>query len=189
MATGGAFTGVSKVNALRDRAAQTVETQKELAYYTEAEKINDYYYSRGVETRINVIRQTLRAVDKYLPKYFPEGPFNRRDFIAMAMVESNFNQYLVGTRKEFGIFQLMPESCKWAGVSKNQFDIEVNTEMAMFVLQAKHKERKEYKMTIIGYNGVVKTSKGTVSTVYWDKFKKARNAVDDILGDSHISSK
>ena len=45
----------------------------ELNYYREAGEINDYYARFGIVTRIDVIKQTLEALDNLLPKYFPVG--------------------------------------------------------------------------------------------------------------------
>lgn len=168
-----------------ERAESSVKISKKLQYYQEAERIDEYYSRNDITARVVVIRETLQAIDTYLPKYFPNGPYTRNDLIAMAMVESGFDQYLVGTRKEFGIFQIMPEACKDAGVNKNQFDIKVNTELALIVLSWKYQEHPDYKIGMIAYNGLVKKG-GKLSEIYWKKFIKARKAVDDLLSDSYI---
>ena len=156
----------------------------ELEYYRQTERIMDYYSRfKGEPTRASVVRKTLKAIDRLLPRYFPNGPYERKDLIAIAMVESGFEQYLTGKRGEYGLFQIMPESAKWAGIDKNHFDIDVNAEMAFFVLQKKHEKYQEYKMGIIAYNGVVKRS-GKVSEKYWDLFTGYRTALDDILRDT-----
>jgi hypothetical protein len=186
--TAGVVQATHAVKHLREKAQRVERAEAALKYHVEAEKINDYYSRSKITTRAVVIRQTLEAIDKNLPNYFKDGPYTRRDLIAIAMVESYFNQYLVGKHKEYGIFQLLPSSAEWAGVSTNHFDIEVNTQMALFVLKKKHDQHKDYKMGIIAYNGVVK-SRGKISEVYWDKFVKARNAVDDILGDNSLPNK
>ena len=152
----------------------------ELNIYKEAEEINDYYARFKVATRVDVIRQTLISIDKLLPKYFPDGPYTRKDLLAIAMVESSFDQYLTGKAGEYGIFQIMPESCDWMGVTSNQFDIKVNTELALFVLKKKHDKHKSYKISVIAYNGLV-NRKGKLDESYWDKFIKYRRALDDIL--------
>lgn len=170
----------------RLRVADTVDSvNQKLKYYQEAERINDYYSRNDVTTRALVIRETLESIDQLLPRYFPNGPYTRNDFIAMAMVESGFDQYLVGTHKEFGIFQIMPEACKDAGVKRNQYDIRVNTELALTVLSWKYQEHPDYKTAMIAYNGIVYKS-GKLSDTYWKKFIKARKVVDDILSDSYV---
>lgn len=154
----------------------------ELEYYRQTERILDYYSRFKKETtRASVVRKTLESIDYYLPKYFPNGPYERKDLIAIAMVESGFEQYLTGKKGEYGLFQIMPESAKWAGVDKNQFDIEINTEMAFFILKKKHKKYQDYKMGIIAYNGVVKLKGGNISEKYWELFTGYRTALDDIL--------
>ena len=96
------------------------------------------------------------------------------------MVESVFEQYLTGKRGEYGLFQIMPTSAKWAGIDKNHFDIDVNTEMGFFILKKKYEKYNDYKMGIIAYNGVGKRG-GKISEKYWDLFIDYRTALDDIL--------
>jgi len=162
------------------KCVQFDSVQSELKYHKEAEEINDYFARFDVTTRVDIIRQTLKAIDKLLPKYFPEGPYKRKDIITIAMIESSFDKFLVGGSGEYGIFQIMPESCKWMGITKNQFEIEVNTELALFVLKKKFDEHENYKLAIIAYNGLVKR-KGKIDETYWGKFIKYRRALDDIL--------
>lgn len=156
------------------------EVQRELLHYKIASKLNDYYYRFNKPVRIKVIHEVLDALDIYLPRYFPDGPYTVKDMLAIGMVESNFDQYLTGRHKEYGIFQIMPKSSRWMGVTKNQFDVTVNTELALFVLKKKFEKYKDYKMAIIAYNGLVK-KRGKVSEKYWNKFIKYRRAIDDIL--------
>lgn len=170
------------------QAENADKLQRQLAYYREAERINDYYSRKGTMTRVVVIRDTLEAIDNYLPKYFPEGPYSRNDLIAMAMIESEFDQYLVGSHKEFGVFQIMPEACKDAGVKRNQFDIKVNTELALLVLSQKYAAHPDYRIAMIAYNGLVKKD-GKLSQVYWKRFIKARKVVDDLFSDSYIPTR
>lgn len=154
--------------------------QLELNYYHDAEEINDYYARFSVVTRVDTIRETLKAIDKLLPKYFPDGPYKRKDLLAIAMVESAFDKFLMGKAGEYGIFQIMPESCAWMGVTKNQYEIEVNTELGLFVLKKKFDKHQNYKLSVIAYNGLV-SKKGKLDESYWDKFIKYRRALDDIL--------
>jgi soluble lytic murein transglycosylase-like protein len=162
------------------KCSQFDNVHSELNYYKEAEEINDYYARFNVTTRVDIIKQTLKAIDKLLPKYFPDGPYQRKDLLAIAMIESAFDKFLTGGHGEYGIFQIMPESCEWMGVTKNQFEVEVNTELALFVLKKKFDEHKNYKLAIIGYNGIVKR-RGKIDETYWNKFIKYRRALDDIL--------
>lgn len=166
------------------KAARYETLQKRLSYHDAAEKINAYYFTKGEKTSVSTIRETLEAIDFYLPKYFPNGPYQKKDFIALAMAESGFDQYLVGTRKEFGIFQIMPEMCKDLGVMKNQFEVSVNTDMAMAVMKDKFDERKDYKKAIIAYNGYFYKKDGKLYDAYWKRFSKFRRALDDIFPDT-----
>ena len=171
-----------------ERAETVNVVSRQLQYYREAERINDYYSRNNTMTRIVVIRETIQAIDNYLPKYFPDGTFTRNDLIAMAMVESGFDQYLMGSHKEYGIFQIMPEACKDANVHRNQFDIKVNTELALFVLAQKYTIHPDYETALIAYNGLVKKN-GKISKIYWKKFIKTRRVVDDLLSDTYIPTR
>ena len=164
------------------KCSQFDNVHSELNYYKEAEEINDYYARFDVTTRVDVIKKTLQSIDKLLPKYFPDGPYKRKDILAIAMVESSFYKFLVGGSGEYGIFQIMPESCKWIGITKNQFQVQVNTELALAVLKKKFDEHQNYKLAIIAYNGIVK-KRGKIDETYWEKFIKYRRALDDILED------
>jgi len=161
---------------------ERIETIKQDAIYTEeASKIVDYYYKIGRPVRFNVVKKTLKAIDYYLPHYFPEGQFDRRDFMAIVMVESAFNQYLVGKAGEKGLFQIMEKSSEWMDIKKNEFDINVNTELGMFVLSKKFKKYGTYKKAIIAYNGVVIRRKKW-NQRYWKLFIKAQLNVDIMMG-------
>lgn len=164
-----------------NKGFSTIDRHYNLKYYQQAEAINDFYYKQNITVRQAVVRKVLIEVDKYLPKYFPEGEFTRKDLIAIAMVESRFDQYLVGQHREYGVFQILPESFEWAKIKRNQFDISVNTQVALFVLKEKYKKHKNYKQAIIAYNGLVRQENGQFSEVYWKKFRKCREELDDII--------
>lgn len=173
---GYAFRGMRKdLDIIKSR----VEIQKTIVqfeidaeYTRDASMLVDYCYRSGYTTRFHVIKTMLEAIDKYLPAYFPEGPYTKEDFIALALTEtSNFNQYCVGTSGEKGLFQIMPNMCKAKGIKKNQFDIDVNTELSMFVLSEKFKKHQDYYKALIAYNGVIiipKTKRWRDK--YWKRF-------------------
>lgn len=158
--------------------------KKELQYVEDASRIIDYYYKEKICMRFRTVRKMLEAIDRYIPSYFPEGPFTRNDFIALALTEtSNLNQYTTGSCGEYGLFQIMPEMCKAKGVKRNHFDIFVNTELAMFVLKDKYKKHQDYYKAIIAYNGVIidpKTQRWRDK--YWKRFLDYRKDVDIIFG-------
>lgn len=151
-------------------------------YEIEASQLVDYFYRQNIPVRYSVIKETLENIDYFLPHYFPDGPFNRKDFISIAIIESNFSQYLVGTSGEKGIFQIMQQSSNYMGVKKDQFDIKVNTELSMFVLKGKFDQHQDYRKAIIAYNGVIVDKNNKWRDVYWKKFSKARMEVDITLG-------
>jgi hypothetical protein len=154
--------------------------QKELKYYQDAAKINDLLFEEGLPVRTKVIVNVLKTVDCKLPKYFPNGPFTREDLVAMAWLESAFNQYEVGTHGERGIFQIMPGEFKEHNVYKNKYDIATNTEICLKVLSEKYRSYPDYKKSIIAYNGLV-YSHGKLSQKYWRAFEKRKIALENVL--------
>lgn len=153
--------------------------QKETKYVKEACIINDYCYRDNSAVRVKLIIELLKAIDKYLPVYFSDGPYNKVDFIALALTESgNFDQYLVGAAGEKGIYQIMQNMCNAMGVKKNYFDINVNTELAMFVLREKFNQHKDYRNALIAYNGFIINARGQLVEKYWRRFSKIRKDIE-----------
>lgn len=146
-----------------------------------AHKLAAYYKTIDERVDVNVIEATLVAIDRYRLKYFPEQQFSKQDFIALAMVESNFHQYEVGSSGEVGIFQIMKHSIPKS--IDNPFEIRTNTRLCMKVLSWKWAEQHDYKKAIIAYNGVVRMKKqgGAWNEKYWRMFQK-RKAVLNSLG-------
>lgn len=155
--------------------------ERDMLYYKEASALNDYLYSFGTPVRAQIIKETLEAIDTFLPKYFPNGPFTRQDMIAIALLESNFKQYLVGTSGEKGIFQIMPDQFNARNIKLNHFDVRINTELSLQVLRDKFEKHKDYKKAIIAYNGVVRGANGKWSEKYWKAFTKRREAVSSLI--------
>jgi len=162
---------------------QVKDLHKTNRYTEEATKLSTYYYQQDIPVNFKTILETLDAIDRFLPRYFPNGPFTREDIIALAMVESCFNQYCTGTSGEKGIFQIMPAGFKDMRVKRDHFDVDINTKAALFVLKQKYVEYKDYKKSIIAYNGVVKYKSGQWSEKYWKRFTKLREVVNIIRED------
>lgn len=138
---------------------------------THAQKLYKYYRSIGKHVNKEVLEKTLLAIDKYRIRYFLDNQFTRQDFIALAMAESDFHQYEVGSSGEVGIFQIMKVNIP--KVIENPFEPNINTRLAMKVLKWKFKEHKDYKKTIIAYNGLV-YHKGKLSERYWRSFLRRK---------------
>jgi soluble lytic murein transglycosylase-like protein len=98
----------------------------------------------------------------------------------MALLESNFNQFEIGSSGEKGIFQIMPEQFSARKIKQSHFDIRVNTELSMSVLRDKFEKHQDYKRAIIAYNGVVVSKGGKWSQKYWNAFSKRREVVSAI---------
>jgi len=156
--------------------------EKELRYYKEAALLNDLLFREGLPVHVHVVVDMLKAIDKNMAKYYPDGPFTRNDFIALGWIESGFHQYEGGTKGERGIFQIMPNEFGDFNIHKNYYDVNVNTKMAFRVLNGKYKKYPDYKKAIIAYNGLV-YHKGKLSQKYWKAFMKRKIAVDLVLND------
>lgn len=172
-------------------SVQSVCTPVELSenkYKVEALKIQAYYNvlvnqgDKKVAPDLRVIEHTLRAIDEQLPQYFPNGPFTREDFIAIGMLESDFHQFELGTSGERGIFQIMKHNVKSEKTWARMYNIDVNTSYSMKIMLDKFQERKEFKKTVIAYNGYVINKRGQLITKYWRTYLKHKEIVHEILG-------
>ena len=157
------------------------EAEKELQYHQEAERLNDLLFREGTPVHIKVVIDMLKNIDKNLELYYPNGPFTKNDFIALGWIESEFKQYEGGTHGEKGIFQIMPDEFKDFDVTKNYYNVDVNTEMAFRVLNGKYRKYTDYKKAIMAYNGLVRFKNGKYSEKYWRAFQKRKVAIDLIL--------
>lgn len=157
-------------------------------YKDEALKIQAYYQTlvnkgdKKVAPDARVIEHVLRSIDEQLPKYFPNGPFNREDFIAIAMLESDFHQFELGTSGERGIFQIMKQHVRSEKTWEKMYNIDVNTSYSMKIMLDKYNERKDFRKTIIAYNGYVVNRRGQLITKYWRTYLKHKEIVHEVLG-------
>lgn len=173
--------GIEKILALPCVTKQQQHNLKELRYYKEATLLTDCLYREGMPVSTKTIKETLETIDAMLPKYFPNGPYTREDFIAMAWLESGFNQFEIGTHGEKGIFQIMPDEFDSNNVKLNKYDIQTNTQLCMEVLQSKWQRFPDYKKAIIAYNGVVRNKHGKWNEKYWKSFEKRKEVVDTLF--------
>jgi len=173
--------GIEKIIYLPSTMKVYRRNLKDLHYYKEATLLTDCLYREGTPVSTRTIKETLEAIDKFVPKYFPNGPYTREDFVAMAWLESGFNQFEVGTHGEKGIFQIMPDEYQDNNIKLNKYDIATNTELCMTVLQAKFHKFPDYKKAVIAYNGVVRNKNGKWSEKYWKGFEKRRSVVDTLF--------
>lgn len=163
-----------------------VELPKDV-YKAEALKIQSYYkvmVKRGDERVVpdlRVIEHVLRSIDQYLPKYFPNGPFTREDFIAIAMLESDFHQFEIGTSGERGIFQIMKIHVKSEKSWERMYGIDLNTKYSMIIMRDKYQKRQDFRKTVIAYNGYVVNKRGQLIAKYWRLYLKHKEIVHAIL--------
>jgi hypothetical protein len=150
-----------------------------LTYAGQAVILSNLLLKEKVHIDREVVTTMLKAIDANMPKFFPKGPFNRNDFIAIAWLESSFRQYEDGTHGEKGLFQIMPdEFAEWHVNPKYFYGVNTNTKMGFRVLSGKYKRWHDYKKTIIAYNGVVRLKNGKWSEKYWKAFLKRKEKVD-----------
>lgn len=161
-------------------SAEEAAAKTELQYYKQAAALNDLLFREGTPVHMNVVIAMLKEIDKDLVQFYPDGPFTRNDFIALAWVESEFKQYEGGLHGERGIFQIMPDEFRDFDIHKNYYNVDVNTAMAFRVLTEKYRKQRDYKTAIIAYNGLV-YHKGKLSQKYWKAFEKRRIAIDLVL--------
>jgi hypothetical protein len=173
------YTGLqNRIDTLESWNSALVENK---AYTQEASNLIDYYYKNNICMRFKVVKEMLKAIDQYLPHYFPDGPYTREDFIAIALTETtNLDQYTVGGFGERGLFQIMPNLWALRKIKKNHFDVHVNTEMAIWTLNEKYKKHKEYRKAIIAYNGYI-VRNGKLIDKYYVRFMKYRRDMGFIL--------
>lgn len=170
---------VDRGSALASRATDALNrTTSELNYYKQATILNDLLFRENTPVHMKVVVTMLKEIDKNLIKYYPEGPFTRNDFIALAWVESEFKQYEGGTHGERGIFQIMPDEFRDFDIHKNYYSVDINTHMAFRVLNSKYKRFHDYKKAIMAYNGLIKFKSGRYSQKYWKAFEKRRISID-----------
>jgi hypothetical protein len=173
--------GIEKVATLPFELAAYKHNMKELQYYKEATALTDCLYQEGTPVSTKVIKETLEAIDATLPKYFPNGPYTREDFVAMAWLESGFDKYSLGTHNEKGIFQIMPDEYADNQVTQNKYDIKTNTKLCMIVLLGKFHSYPDYKKAVIAYNGVIRMKNGKWNEKYWKSFQKRREVVETLF--------
>jgi len=161
--------------------SEAADSHENLTYEGQAAVLHELLLKEKVHTDNDVVVAMLKAIDVNMPKFFPDGPFNHNDFIAMAWLESEFRQMEDGTHGEKGIFQIMPDEFKDWGVTKYFYGVNTNTKMAFRVLNGKYKKWHDYKRSIIAYNGVVKLRNGKWSEKYWRAFQKRKMKVDLVL--------
>jgi hypothetical protein len=172
---------VKEFLAKKNLILQYKEAKKELQYEQEASTLNDLLFREGTPVHQKVVVDMLKEIDKNVVHYYPNGPFTRNDFVALAWTESEFRQYEVGTHHEKGIFQIMPDEFHDFNIHKNYYNVDVNTLMCFRVLDGKYQRQKDYKRAIMAYNGLVKTKHGKYSEKYWKSFEKRKIAIDLVL--------
>ena len=126
-----------------------------------------------------IILHVLRAVDKYLPKYFPNGEFTKCDITAIIMIESSFDPYARGTSGEFGLMQVMYYTKVLKHVKTTNDIVEDNIQAGLYVLKQKYDKHQDYRTSLIAYNGLISTSDGYKDD-YYKKFLNKRIKLDNI---------
>lgn len=162
--------------------SEAVDSPENLTYAGQAVILSTLMEKEKTKVDKEVVIAMLKAIDVNMPKFFPNGPFTRNDFIAIAWLESSFRQFEDGTHGEKGLFQIMPDEFESYYVNPKYFyGVNTNTKMAFRVLNGKYKIWHDYKKAIIAYNGVVRLKNGKWSEKYWKAFQKRKEKVDSVL--------
>lgn len=148
-------------------------------------KIEGHLVDQGTPVRFSVIKKTVEYSNSCIQKEFPNGPFTVKDLVAIAMIESRFNQFTVGPKGERGVFQILEfkEELKELGMSeRNIFDVDVNSAAMCNILKKKYHTHHDYYEALIAYNGFILKDEHIQDT-YWKKFVRAREDVETFAGE------
>jgi soluble lytic murein transglycosylase-like protein len=159
--------------------------EKEKYHSSLAGAISEFYTQRKVTVSYVDIKKTIATLEKVIPKYFDNHEYKVDDFLALAVIESDFNRYCIGKAGERGMFQILDWKTALVEIETplaNPFDIEVNIKMACYVLKQKHLQYKNYRDAIIAYNGYIINDKGEVVDKYWQKFIQAQKLIQELKG-------
>lgn len=145
------------------------------SYCAIVQNLQKYYDKTHQKVDPAVIAKVVSLSYALTPKVFPQGPFQPKDIITLAMIETDFNPYMIGKSGEIGVWQILdPEG--------NAFSLEGNCKAALSTLKEKYDLRGSYKMAIISYNGFSTNKRGELHTGYWRRFAKARAIVERMDG-------
>lgn len=161
------------INVLNEANKLISQKREELRTDYLAGLIIEYMIDRNIVVNYFDCVNIIKCSKKYIFE-----PFSYKDMLAIAFIESNFKANEIGKLDEKGTWQILDWTNELKIVDgKDPFDIETNCKMAISVLKSKHKQRKNYKDSIIGYNGWV-VRNGKVSTKYYDNFMKRRKIIE-----------
>ncbi len=138
-----------------------------------AHEIDAFYYKQGIRTDAEVIWEVIDEISIQLPKVFPNGPFVMSDIITIASHESNFRKNAVAKHGERGVFQILDWKGGLIAIGKpkgDAFDPRTSVQMGLHVLRQKYDRFKDYRKTIIAYNGVVLEENRQWDETYWNLF-------------------
>jgi len=169
--------------ALSITEAELIEIKKERYYNTFAGGIIEYYYNQNKALSFRKVKEVLKAIDEFVPQYFPNGPFTVDDFYSICAVESNFDHKCIGKKGERGFFQILAWKECLKEINKTNadpYDPWINTEMACYTLKEKYEKYHDKKTALIAYNGYIKDKDGKLIENYWHRFRKYKNEIRKI---------
>lgn len=154
-----------------------VKDQKEFIEHTQKTLAENSY-----DCNPKLLNEIYEYGTHSLGSFFPNGPFNIKDVIAIAAVESKFDRYAVGTHGEEGLFQIYRADRILEGLNipnANIFDVSTNVEAFCFELHEKFLKYHDYFKAIVAYNGAPPKNEFNSKSVYWRKFIKIRKALGE----------
>ncbi len=161
-----------------------ISVQDESYLMTVAHEIDAFYYKRGIRTDAEVIWEVIDEISIQLPKVFPDGPFVLSDIITIASHESNFKKNAVAKHGERGIFQILDWKGGLKAIGKpngDAFDPRTSVRMGLHVLRQKYDRFKNYRKSIIAYNGVVLEENRQWDETYWNLFVTRKKIIRGLM--------
>jgi len=145
-----------------------------------AGKIVDYYHMQRSMVDFKDVMQAIVAIDKFDSVIFKERIFDKKDFLALIMAESNFNPRATSYKGAKGLWQVLHVKKYLVEVNgvKDPYDIFCNTKMGMEILRDKYRFHQSKKKSIIAYNGLTYDERGDLNDIYYIKWKKCRDILE-----------
>ena len=136
--------------------------------------ISEYYYKNKAYSSPKTIYKIFRNIEKYRPKILEDLPFDNLDIMAIAMVETDFDNNEVGLFNELSPFQILDWRPYLKFVDGNNIkDIKVSIQVALYILRDKFRHYEDKEIALIAYNGVVYDD-GTMRKEYLYNIESAK---------------
>jgi len=182
------FLQVNQKRIIRDLKLEIDKIEKENYHNRLAIAITNYYWTQKNPVKFKDVKDIVVAVEKYTPISFTKGsPFETEDFLALAATESGFKPDAVSFAGARGVFQILDWRSALVEIKEmngDPFDIETNLRMAIHILKQKYNTHKDWRESIIAYNGFFLDDKGKVIEKFWNDFLYNKNLIRKLKEDA-----